>query len=344
MLGNMLFVGLNTTDKEIIRKLIKDCHIGGITLYGRLYKNYDEMLNIINYIKKLSNEENYNILIGIDQEGYRVNRLPKDFLNIKSPYSMKDDLNNFKESASIVGTILNSSGIHVNFAPVLDIKRFDDNHAIGDRAFGDNSQDIIKNTDAYIKELKKHNVIPVVKHFPGHGATTINTHHFLPVIFNTDKLIAEDILPFKHAIENNIDIIMVGHFLIKNYSLFKPASISKKIVNLLRDDLKYQNLIMTDDLIMGPLRLFNKAKLIKTAINSGVNIIMIKYSDTFFKDYENLIKYYNQNKINHDNINYSINLINNLKNKYNINNEPVKNTLDISKINDRITTLNNKAN
>ncbi len=343
MLGNMLFVGLNTTDEDVIRKLIKTCHIGGITLYGKLYKNYEEMLKIINFIKKLSQEENYNILIGIDQEGYRVNRLPKEFLNMKSPYSMRKDTNNFKESANIVGTILNSSGIHVNFAPVLDIKRFDDEHAIGDRAFGDNVEDIIKNTNSYITELKKHKVIPVVKHFPGHGATNINSHHFLPVILNTDKLFQEDIVPFKDAIQNDIEMIMVGHFLIKNYSLWKPASISKEMVNLLRNDLGYKNLIMTDDLIMGPLRLFNKAKLIKNAINAGYNMVMIKYSDTFFKDYEKLTQYYNKNMINHENINKSLEMLKNLKIKYNVNNKQVKNTLDINNINERITVLNNKA-
>lgn len=344
MLGNILFVGLNTTDKQVISKLIKECHVGGITLYGRLYKNYEEMLSIINYIKRLSREENYNVLIGIDQEGYRVNRLPKDFLNIKSPYSMRNDPTNFKESADIVGTILNGMGIHVNFAPVLDIKRFSDNHAIGDRAFGDNPETIIKNTDAYIEALKKKQVIPVVKHFPGHGATNVNTHYFLPIILDTDTLFKEDLIPFKNAINKGIDVVMVGHFLIKNFSLFKPASISDKIVNLLRNDLKYDKLIMTDDLTMGMLRFLDKARMIKTAINSGFNIIMIKYSDNFFKDYKKLVNYYNKNKINHDNINHSIKLINDLKQKYSINDEPVKNVLDINKINERITKLNNNAN
>lgn len=340
MLGNVLFVGLNTTDKNVIRKLIKECHVGGITLYGRLYRNYDEMLEIINYIKKLSAEENYNILIGIDQEGYRVNRLPREFLNIKSPYSMRKDKNNFKESASIVGTILNKSGINVNFAPVLDIKRFKDKHAIGDRAFGDNITDIIENTDIYIKEIKKHNVIPVVKHFPGHGATSINTHRFLPVIFNTKRLFEEDIKPFKHAIDNDIDMIMVGHFLIKKYALFTPASISKNIVKLLRDDFNYKNLIITDDLTMGILRIFNKPIMIKKAINNGVNIIMIKYNDNFFKNYKTLVKYYNQNKIKHENLNKSLEMLNKLKQKYDITNSLVTNSLDINKINDRITKLN----
>ncbi len=343
MLGNILFVGLNTTDKNVIRKLILDCHIGGITLYKKLYQNYNEMLDIINYIKKLSQEANYNILIGIDQEGGRVNRLPDDFKNIRSAYSLKGDPKNFKETAHIYGTILNSSGINVNFAPVLDIKRFEDNHAIGNRAFGNDYLTITSNATSYISELKKHNVIPVVKHFPGHGATLLNTHHFIPIILNTNKLFKEDIIPFKEAINNDIDFIMVGHFFIKKYSLLTPSSISKKIVSLLRNDLHYQNLIITDDLTMGPLKLINKPYLIKKAINNGVNIIMIKYYDNFFNDYQKLIKLYNQNKLNQENISNSLAILNSIKEKYQINNQEIKNTLDISKINKEIENLNAKA-
>ncbi len=343
MVGNILFVGLNTTDREIIRKLIWECHVGGITLYRSLYKNYEEMIEIINYIKKLSQEANYNVLIGIDQECGRVNRLPEEFKNIRSAYALKGNPDNFFEEAKIMGTILNSSGINVNFAPVLDIKRFEDNHAIGNRALGNDILTISKNANSYITEIKKHNVIPVVKHFPGHGATLLNSHHFMPIILNTDKLFQEDILTFKDAIDNDIDFIMVGHFLVKNYGIFTPSSISKKIVQLLRDNLKYNNLIITDDLTMGPLKLIYKPYLIKKAINNGVNIIMIKYYDNFFKDYKKLIKYYNINKLNKDNINKSLDMLNNLKEKYHVNTDLIDNSLDIEEINKEIENLNKKA-
>ena len=138
-------------------------------------------------------------------------------------------------------------------------------------------------------------------------------------------------------------MIMVGHFLIRKYALLTPTSISKKIVNLLRNDLNYQNLIITDDLNMGILKLCNKVKLIKKGINNGINLFMIKYYDNFFKDFNKLLYYYNNNRLNKENINNTLTLLNNLKDKYKINNKEITNTLDIAKINEEITNLNEKA-
>ena len=344
MFGRMLFVGLSTNDRGIIKKLVLDCHVGGLTLYSRNYRNYDEMLNLINYIHGLAEEAGYTIFIGIDEEGYRVNRLPKEIKNLKSPYFFHHDLDFIKKHGEIIATILSKSNININFAPVLDIKRFPDNHPIGDRCFGDNASVVIKNTLPYIKEFQNKKVIPVVKHFPGHGATKINSHYFIPIIWNTKKLIKEDITPFKEAIIEGCDAIMVGHFLIPKVTFLTPTSFAKKTVLFLRNNLNFSNLIVTDDIHMGLLKLANKAKIIKKAINSGFNMIMVKYDDRFFKDYQKLQKYNNQNKLNQANINQSIKLIDSLIQKYHITNQPVTNTLDINKINEEITKLNQYTN
>ena len=344
MIGRTLFVGLSTNDKKIIKKLILDCHVSGLTFYSRNYRNYEEMLKLINYIHELAEKAGYTILVGIDEEGYRVNRLPKEIVNLKSPYSFHHDLELVKHHGKIIATILSESNININFAPVLDIKRFPDNHPIGDRCFGNDASSVIKNTIPYIKELQNRNVISVVKHFPGHGATNTNSHYFIPVIWNTKKLMQEDILPFKEAIKQGCDAIMVGHFLIPKFSFIIPTSFSKKTVQFLRNDCGFQNLIITDDIYMGLLKLANKSKIIKKAINHGFNIIMVKYYDGFFKDYAKLQKWLNQNKINQDNINQSIKLIDSMITKYHITNKSAFNTLNINKINDEITKLNQNAN
>ena len=344
MIGRMLFVGLSTSDRNIIKKLVLDCHVGGLTLYSRNYRNYEEMLELINYIHGLAEEAGYTILVGIDQEGYRVNRLPKEIVNLKSPYSFHHDLELIKKHGEIIATILSKSNININFAPVLDIKRFSDNHPIGDRCFGDDASSVIKNTIPYIKEFQNKKVIPVVKHFPGHGATKINSHYFIPVIWNTKKLMNEDIVPFREAIDQGCDAIMVGHFLIPSFSFLTPTSFAKKTVPFLRDDLNFQNLIVTDDICMGLLKLANKAKIIRKAINHGFNTIMVKYYDGFFKDFNKLQKYFNQNKLNQENINQSIKLIDSIIKKYHITNKSVSNALDINKINEEIINLNKYAN
>ena len=131
---------------------------------------------------------------------------------------------------------------------------------------------------------------------------------------------------------------MIGHFIIPQFSLLKPTSISAKTVKYLRNNLHYSNIIMTDDLMMGPLKLANKAKLIKTAINSGINMIMIKYYDNLFWDIDKLRKCRSLNK---ENITSSIKLIDDLIIKYHITNDLVSDTLNIDEINRRINKLNN---
>lgn len=338
MFEKMLFVGLNTTDKNIIKKLIKEYHVGGVILYSKNYHNYQEMICLINQIHTWAEEEHYTLLIGIDEEGYRVNRLPKEFVNLKSPFAFRHDLNSITEHASIIAHILAKSTIHVNFAPVLDIKRFPDNHAIGDRCFGASASEVIQNTLPYIEEFKKKNVVPVIKHFPGHGATKTNSHYLIPVIWRTKRLFRDDIMPFSKAIERGIDALMVGHFIIPKFSFLRPTSISLKTVKYLRNNLNYSNIIMTDDLMMGPLKLANKAKLIKTAINNGINMVMIKYYDNLFFDIDKLRKCQTLNKTN---ITSSIQLIDNLIIKYHITNDLVSDSLNIDEINRRINKLNN---
>ena len=339
MVGRMLFVGLSTNDKTVIERLIVKCHVGGIILYSKNYHNYQEMLELIRYIFDLAKKEGYPILVGIDQEGYRVNRLPKDFQNLRSPYSFHQNLEDIKKHGEVIATILAASNIRVNFAPVLDIKRFSDHHPIGDRCFGSDVKTVIQNTIPYIEEFEKRGVIPVVKHFPGHGATTINSHYFIPIIFNSKRLLQEDILPFKSAIEHGVDVVMVGHFIVPKLSGWIPTSFSSKTVHYLRNQLNFQKVIMTDDLMMGPLRIFSKVKLMKRAINAGINMIMIKYYDQFFDDFNRLEK----SKLNQNYINYSVQLIYELICKYQITNQFILHSLDISKINQEIIELNQHA-
>ena len=340
MFGRMLFVGLSTNDKQVIQKLIKKWYVGGLILYSRNYKTYEEMLELINYIHKTAQEAGYIILIGIDQEGYRVNRLPKEINNLKSPYAFHKNLDDIKKHGEILASILAKSHIHVNLAPVLDIKRFKNEHPIGDRCFGSDDKTVTRNTLAYIQEFKDKKVVCAVKHFPGHGATKINSHLIVPIIWNVKKLWQEDLIPFQKAIEQGIDMLMIGHFIIPKFS-FWPTSINSGVVKLLREELHYQNIIMTDDLLMGPFKLVNKAFLIKSAINHGINMITIKYYEGLFGDLQKLEK--QKNKLKETNINYSISLVDRLINKYQIDNSLVNNTLDISKINAEITNLNKHA-
>ena len=172
-----------------LEQLIKEYNIGGICLYSKNYNNYEEMLSLINDLKELNKKYNKEpLFIAIDQEGGRVNRLPKDIKNILSAKKISKKDKYITEAGNITGEILFKSGINMNFAPVLDIQRFDDNHPIGNRCFGTNAKDVSKKGNLMMKTLKENNIISVVKHFPGHGLVKYDSHLLLPIVTkNIDK-------------------------------------------------------------------------------------------------------------------------------------------------------------
>ena len=148
-------------------------------------ENIEELINLINHIKELNRKNNVPMFIAIDQEGGRVNRLPNELENIPAPYKLSK-LENAKEyvqkAGEITGNTLHRLGFNMNFAPVLDIKRFPDNHAIGDRAFSENIEEVTEYGIEYMKKLQENQIVSVVKHFPGHGATNSDSHFKIPKI------------------------------------------------------------------------------------------------------------------------------------------------------------------
>ncbi len=250
-IGQMLII--KTQGKEITnetKRMIEEYKVGGIILYRKNYDTYEEMINIINEIKKINRESgNIPLFISIDQEGGRV-----------------------------TAQMLRESGFNMDYAPVLDIQRFEDGHAIGDRCYGKNAEEVSKNGIQIMKELSDGGVIPVIKHFPGHGLTKKDSHFFLPVIdAKIEDLEKEDILPFKRAIGQNAEVIMVGHLVIKDVDKKNPASLSKTVINdYLRNKYQYKGLIMTDDLKMRAISLrYGYVKATMKACKAGADIIMI---------------------------------------------------------------------
>lgn len=347
-IGQMLMVGMDTTNViDKIDDLILKYKIGGILLYKKNYKSYGELVELINYIKKLNTANKIPLFIAIDQEGGRVNRMPKDFKNLPPAYKLaqykKEDL--VKKAGNITGNMLNKTGFNLDFAPVLDIKRFEDKHAIGDRAFSDDKEEVINAGIAYMKELQDKNVVSVIKHFPGHGATKEDSHFILPVI-NKDisELENEDMKVFEEVIKNGADAMLVSHLKMKSVSKY-PSSMSRKfITKYIRKKYRYKGLIITDDVRMkGVQILYGKNAPVKKAFEAGNDIVMFKYYENDNKMIEKLIKKAEKSTILQARINRSVKRILEIKDKYNINdneisidNEFLKNT------NNEIQEINNK--
>ena len=350
-IGQMIIIGMDTnyiTDR--IKDMILKYKIGGIILYRKNFNTYQDMLKLIKNLKDLNRKNKIPLFIAIDQEGGRVNRMPREIKNLPSANQIAitggEEL--VRASANITGQILRKSGFNLNFSPVLDIKRFENNHAIGDRSFGSDKEEVAKFGITAMKELQKNKVVSAIKHFPGHGATKQDSHNFLPVINEKiEKLEKEDMYPFEQAIKNGADVVLVGHLLIKNITGIYPASLSRKfIAKYLRMKYRYNGVIITDDLKMKAIKVLYGTKLsVRKAFEAGNDIIVFRYNNKKEVEViEQIISLVNKGKIKENRINKSVKRIIDLKNKYEISDTEEIQGIEIEKVNKEIETIRKKCN
>ena len=137
-----------------------------------------------------------------------------------------------KKAALITAEILKKSGYNMNFAPNLDIYRFEENRAVvGDRSFSKDINTITKMGMNQFNIYKSNGIIPVIKHFPGHGAAKSDSHYFSPKInFKFEELLNSDLKPFDELIKNGAECVLVGHLRIKNKTRYIPCSLSREFI------------------------------------------------------------------------------------------------------------------
>lgn len=322
-----------------------DYKIGGVILYRKNFNTYEEMVNLIRELKNLNSANKVPLFISIDQEGGRVNRMPKELLNLPSANLIANKLgkNGVEKASQITAEILSKSGFNMNFAPVLDINRFQKNIAIGDRSFGEDADTVAKYGIIQMKQLQNKQIISVIKHFPGHGATIKDSHFGMPSInMNMKTLEKEDMRPFQIAIKNGADSILVGHLKIRNVTLGIPCTMSRRfIIKYLRKKYHYKGLIISDDLKMRAIKnWYGYKNAAIRAIQAGNDIIIFRYSEkqeekTILK----LLKLAKNNTLNMYRINQSVKRILKIKNKYELDDLKEPQKLDIENINQRISEI-----
>lgn len=343
-IGQLFMVGIEENNVQEITQFLNKNKIGGVILYKRNYTTYREMVTLINNIKIANQKNPIPIFISIDQEGGRVNRMPPEIAKLKSATQIAktEEIEKIKESGSIIGKMLHETGISMNYAPVLDIRRFEENHAIGDRCYGKTKEEVIKYGIEVMKGMQKQGVISVIKHFPGHGLTKKDSHFHIPKINKTiEELEMEDMKPFEEAIKQGADSIMIGHLIIKDIDKRYPASLSKKVIQTyLIEKYHYQGLIITDDLKMMAIKLhYNSKRAVLKAIEAGNDIVMLGLP---YKKVNKIIKYIikkaKRGKILEERIEASFAKIIKMKEKYQIEDKEVQG-MNIEIINKKIEQL-----
>ncbi|MCT4618519.1 MAG: beta-N-acetylhexosaminidase [Marinisporobacter sp.] len=346
-IGQMVLVGFHGDQlNDSIKEMIHTYHIGGFIFFQRNIKNAPQTLDLLNTIKITNFKNKIPLFLSIDEEGGKVSRMPKEIRKFPTNKHIGNiNNNNFSfELGKLLGFELKSFGFNMNFAPVLDINSNPKNPVIGDRSFGDNKEIVKELGIQTMKGIKSQNVIPVVKHFPGHGDTSIDSHLGLPVVsHDLNRLKAFELVPFSKAIKENVDAIMISHILFPKIDPKDPATLSKKIVtDLLRKHLNFNGVIITDDMEMGAiLKHSDIGEAAVESIQAGSDMILVCH--TYEKQLavlDSLTKAVNSNKISEERINNSVYRILKLKEKYHIKDTSIK-SIDVKDINKKINNILN---
>ena len=315
-IGQIVITGYDRVDEVID----SDINFGGIILFK---KNIPSGADTKADILKLNKSFNIPMFISVDQEGGRVSRLPKEYGTFESALSVGEtnDLTYAYNFGANTGTALKDIGFNLNFAPVCDIFSNPNNTVIADRAFGREPERVSKMAVEVLKGLRDRGVIPTVKHFPGHGDTVIDSHKGLPVVEKSlNELFEYELVPFKEAIKNDVEMIMVGHIVIKKVDSL-PCTLSRKLITeVLREEMNYTGVVITDDLGMNAIsNEYSIEEASVMAFNAGCDIILCSQSiEKGKRAYNALLDGYNQGEISEERLNESVYRILKLKEKYKI--------------------------
>jgi beta-N-acetylhexosaminidase len=299
--GRLLFVGFPGTQLEgAVRKELSKVQPGGVVLFGRNIKSPSQVAQLTAQIRDVVE---HPVLIGVDQEGGLVDR----FRDICEPMPSAKAVRNAGQTAlakkfgALSARALRLLGFNINFAPVLDLSGDNQDNGLRGRTFGANASTVSRLAGAYLDGLQEGRVIGCGKHFPGLGGSTVDSHRRLPgVTHSWEEIFERDLVPFMdlmfHRPGERLHSLMVSHAAFPEVSEFLqawfrrtgqlppleslhqlPATISGNVVmRLLRQALKFEGLVITDDMEMGAVvQTLSVAEASLRAIQAGSDMILI---------------------------------------------------------------------
>ena len=272
-------VGIKST-KLSLREInfIKKYKPWGIILFSRNIKNIKQTFKLTTSIRKIFNDKKYPILI--DQEGGRVNRLKNiiSFDNLTSEFFGKKYIKNYddfkiyyKLFIDKTSYLLKSIGVNINTVPVLDLRVRGASKIIGDRSFSKQPDVVSKIGNYCVENFHENGIGTVIKHIPGHGHAKVDSHHYTPVINkDLEYLKKKDFATFK---KKKSFFAMTAHVIFKKIDKENTVTQSKKLIKIIRNQIGYKNLLISDDLSMKSIKGDLKKNTIKT-FNAGCNLVL----------------------------------------------------------------------
>ena len=282
LIGQHMLIGVSgltlTTDEK---KFIVENNISGVVLFSRNLSTPEQIRDLCAEIQSLRHKmaSRAPLFIGIDMEGGRVHRL-------KSPFTQWPPLKTIGDLdaptvafqfAHQMGMELMSVGINLDFAPCIDVYTNPKNTVIGDRAVSSDPHQVEKMASALVRGYIKSGILSCAKHFPGHGHTIIDSHEELPIEEADLKRLNEvELVPFRKALRSRVDMVMTAHILFKSVDKDWPVTLSEIFLKkILRDDLKYKGLVITDDLDMKAMaKHYDKGFIPVRSLQAGADLLL----------------------------------------------------------------------
>ncbi|HEY3580227.1 MAG TPA: glycoside hydrolase family 3 N-terminal domain-containing protein [Pyrinomonadaceae bacterium] len=291
-IGQFLFIGLPGTDlDQETRDLVSEVQPGGVIIFGRNVAGPEQIRTLLDGVRELVATP---LLVGIDQEGGLVDRLRRIFTPMPSARTIRQhgDLAAARALGRITGETLRMLGFNINFAPVMSIMTDDRDllsNGLYSRSYGRSPGEVLGYTTVYLRGLQGTGCLGCLKHFPGIGAGEVDSHEEMPVVqLSHDDLIAQDLAPYIELFQRRDDrirCVMVSHGGFPNIDireettggLLEPASLNYNIVTkLLREELGYKHLVITDDLEMGAImRHYDIGDAVVKATLAGEDMLLI---------------------------------------------------------------------
>jgi beta-N-acetylhexosaminidase len=359
-IGQLFYIGIPGTqlDRET-RELLSEIKPGGVIIFGRNVSSPEQLRFLVDGIRSLLPVEP---LLGIDQEGGLVDRLRKIFTPMPSARVIREhgDLAAARALGSITGEVLRMLGFNMNFAPVMEIMTDERDllsNGLYSRSFGRSPGEVLGYATVYLRGLQGAGCIGCLKHFPGIGAGEVDSHVEMPMVHLThDDLMAQDLAPYIELFQRRDDrvrCVMVSHGGFPDIDIHKqvkggavePASINHDIVTkLLRRELGYKHVVMTDDLEMGAIaRHCEIEQAVVRAFLAGEDMLAIcRYPDLIRRGYYALLGAAREGLLPKERVNASLKRIAGLKS---LAQPPLPLDLDLMKaLAQQITLLNQKLN
>lgn len=307
---------LPSSDLSWAERLIREFHIGGFILFGGEVDTIGETLNYLQRISKHPLLFSADLERGLGQQVRGATSFPYAMGLAEAHSSMASAI---PTSATITAAESRAVGIHLNFAPVVDINNNPDNPIINIRAFGHDLNRVVQCSTEYIRALQENRMLATAKHFPGHGDTAIDSHVALPRLGHTETRLRNfELVPFQKAAMLGVDAIMIGHIQApaldpENH----PASLSPRMISIIRDEWHYDGLLVSDALMMGAIKEnYTEEEAIVRAIQAGIDQLLIPID--VIRAIETIEKAIKDGRLSEDRLDQSVRRIWNAKTKLNL--------------------------